>query len=139
MIIFILFFLFTGAVNAQAEEFYIYQVDSVIDGDTIILDTSKESPLIKKLGLRVRILGIDTPEKKGKCQKEKNLALQSQKLTENLIGKNEIILKNIKWDKFGGRLDATVIVKNVDIAQEQLKKGLAVAYFGEKKNKNWCE
>lgn len=139
MIIFILFFLLTGAINAQAADFYIYKVDSVIDGDTIILDTSKESPLVKKLGLRVRILGIDTPEKKGKCQKEKNLALESQKLTENLIGKNEIILKNVKWDKFGGRLDATVIVKNVDIAQEQLKKGLAVAYFGDKKTKNWCE
>jgi len=139
MIIFILFFLFTGAVNAQAEDFYIYKVKSVIDGDTIELDVSNESLIIQKLGLKVRILGIDSPEKNGKCKKEKDLSLKSKKLTENLIGKNEIILSNIKWDKYGGRLDAKVLVNNVDIAQEQLKKGLAVAYFGDRKNNNWCD
>ena len=64
MIIFLILILLASPAHAQ--EFYVYKPVKITDGDTIKLDISKESPLIKKLGLSVRIKGIDTPEKGSK-------------------------------------------------------------------------
>ena len=139
MLIFLILFLFTSTAQAQ-EQMYVYKPLKVTDGDTIKIDVSKESPLVKKLGLIVRINGIDTPEKgsRAKCSKENELAMQATKFTTDLIGNKELLLTPIKWDKYGGRLIANVKVGGVDIAQELLKKGLARVYGGEKKQ-SWCE
>ena len=138
MIIFLILILLASPAHAQ--EFYVYKPVKITDGDTIKLDVSKESPLIKKLGLSVRIKGIDTPEKgsKAKCDKENALGQQATKFTTDLVGNKELLLSDIKWDKYGGRIVANVKVGGVDIAQELLKKGLARVYNGEKK-KSWCD
>lgn len=138
MIIFLILFLLASPAHAQ--EFYVYKPVKITDGDTIKLDVSKESPLIKKLGLSVRIKGIDTPEKgsKAKCDKENILGQQATVFTTYLIGNKELFLSQIQNDKYGGRIVATVKVGGVDIAQELLKKGLARVYNGEKK-KSWCD
>lgn len=138
MIIFLILFLLASPSHAQ--EFYVYKPVKITDGDTIKLDVSKESPLIKKLGLSVRIKGIDTPEKgsKAKCDKENALGQQATKFTTDLVGNKELLLSEVKNDKYGGRIVANVKVGGVDIAQELLKKGLARIYNGEKK-KSWCD
>lgn len=138
MIIFLMLILLASPAHAQ--EFYVYKPVKITDGDTIKLDVSKESPMIKKLGLSVRIKGIDTPEKdpKAQCEKENALGQQATKFTTDLVGNKELLLSDIKWDKYGGRIVANVKVGGVDIAQELLKKGLARVYNGEKK-KSWCD
>ena len=138
MIIFLIILFLASPAHAQ--EFYVYKPVKITDGDTIKLDVSKESPLIKKLGLSVRISGIDTPEKgsKAKCKKESELGQQATKYTTELVGNKELLLSEVKNDKYGGRIVATVKVGGVDIAQELLKKGLARVYNGEKK-KSWCD
>lgn len=138
MIIFLILILLASPAHAQ--EFYVYKPVKITDGDTIKLDVSKESPLIKKLGLSVRIKGIDTPEKgsKAKCDKENALGQQATKFTTDLVGNKELLLSEVKNDKYGGRIVANVKVGGVDIAQELLKKGLARVYNGEKK-KSWCD
>lgn len=138
MIIFLILILLASPAHAQ--EFYVYKPVKITDGDTIKLDISKESPLIKKLGLSVRIKGIDTPEKgsKAKCNKENALGQQATKFTTELVGNKELLLSQVENDKYGGRIVANVKVGGVDIAQELLKKGLARVYNGEKK-KSWCD
>ena len=138
MIIFLILILLASPAHAQ--EFYVYKPVKITDGDTIKLDVSKESPLIKKLGLSVRISGIDTPEKgsKAKCKKESELGQQATKFTTDLVGNKELLLSEVKNDKYGGRIVANVKVGGVDIAQELLKKGFARVYNGEKK-KSWCD
>ena len=138
MIIFLILILLASPAHAQ--EFYVYKPVKITDGDTIKLDVSKESPLIKKLGLSVRIKGIDTPEKgsKAKCDKENALGQQATKFTTDLVGNKELLLSQVENDKYGGRIVASVKVGGVDIAQELLKKGLARVYNGEKK-KSWCD
>ena len=138
MIIFLILILLASPAHAQ--EFYVYKPVKITDGDTIKLDVSKESPLIKKLGLSVRIKGIDTPEKgsKAKCNKENALGQQATKFTTELVGNKELLLSQVENDKYGGRIVANVKVGGVDIAQELLKKGLARVYNGEKK-KSWCD
>ncbi len=138
MIIFLILILLASPAHAQ--EFYVYKPVKITDGDTIKLDVSKESPLIKKLGLSVRIKGIDTPEKapKAKCDKENALGQQATKFTTDLVSNKELLLSQVENDKYGGRIVANVKVGGVDIAQELLKKGLARVYNGEKK-KSWCD
>jgi endonuclease YncB( thermonuclease family) len=138
MIIFLILTLLASPAHAQ--EFYVYKPVKITDGDTIKLDVSKESPLIKKLGLSVRIKGIDTPEKapRAKCKKESELGQQATKYTTDLVGNKELLLSQVENDHYGGRIVATVKVGGVDIAQELLKKGLARVYNGEKK-KSWCD
>ena len=85
MIIFLIAFLFS--FKAEATNLYVYKVEKIIDGDTIKLDTSKDSSLLKELGLSVRIYGVDTPEKKAKCKKERDLAQLATEFTTNLVGK----------------------------------------------------
>jgi len=138
MIIFLILILLASPAHAQ--EFYVYKPAKITDGDTIKLDVSKESPLIKKLGLSVRIKGIDTPEKapRAKCKKESELGQQATKYTTELVGNKELLLSQVENDRYGGRIVANVKVGGVDIAQELLKKGLARVYNGEKK-KSWCD
>ena len=138
MILFLILFLLASPAHAQ--EFYVYKPVKITDGDTIKLDVSKESPLIKKLGLSVRIKGIDTPEKapRAKCNKENILGQQATVFTTYLIGNKELLLSQVENDRYGGRIIANVKVGGVDVAQELLKKGLARVYNGEKK-KSWCD
>jgi endonuclease YncB( thermonuclease family) len=140
MLIFLIFILFASTAQAQ-EQMYVYKPLKVTDGDTIKIDVSKESPLIKKLGLSVRINGIDTPEKgsRAKCKKENELATQATKFTTDLVGNKELLLTSIKWDAYGGRIDAFVKVNGVDIGKALLVRGLAVEYDGKKKTKDWCK
>lgn len=136
----ILFFIFLLLVSpAKAENYFIEKVIRVTDGDTFVIDTSEKSSILRELGLSVRILGIDTPEKKGKCKKEKDLALKATELTKKLIENKIIKITDIKWDKYGGRINAKVFVNDLNVGDELIKKNLAVLYFGEKKNKNWCK
>ena len=139
MIIFLILILLASPAHAQ--EFYVYKPVKITDGDTIKLDVSKESPLIKKLGLSVRIKGIDTPEKapRAKCKKESELGQQATKYTTELVGNKELLLSEIKWDKYGGRIVANVKVGGVDVAQELLKKKLARVYNDGEKKKSWCD
>lgn len=79
----IILFIFLLLISpAKAENYFIEKVIRVTDGDTFVIDTSEKSSILRELGLSVRILGIDTPEKKGKCKKEKDLALKATELTK---------------------------------------------------------
>jgi endonuclease YncB( thermonuclease family) len=144
MIIFILFFLFTGAVNAQAEEpkIYNWEVLRVIDGDSLEIANQF---LPEELKLFVRAKGVDTPEKapRAKCEKENALGQKAtiftKKAIENAQKNNQkITFTEIKWDKYGGRIVAKVLIGNNDLAQDLLKNGLGRVYYGEKKQ-SWCE
>ena len=145
MIIFLILFLFTSTAKAEnLDTMYVYKAIKIIDGDTIALNVENEKPLIQKLGLSVRIRGIDTPEKgkKAKCDKERALAEKATKLVNEIVGamgQNELLLSKVRWDKFGGRIDAFVKINGVDIGKALLIRGLAVEYDGNKKTKDWCK
>ena len=145
MIIFLIFLLFSTTTKAEnLDTMYVYKAIKIIDGDTIALNVENEKPLIQKLGLSVRIRGIDTPEKgkKAKCDKERALAEKATKLVNEIVGamgQNELLLSKVRWDEFGGRIDAFVKINGVDIGKALLVRGLAVKYDGNKKTKDWCK
>lgn len=145
MIIFLILALLVAPAKAEnLDTMYVYKAIRIIDGDTIALNVENEKPLIQKIGLSVRIRGIDTPERgsRAKCDKEKALAEKATKLVNEIMGamgQNELLLSKVRWDKFGGRIDAFVKVNGVDIGKALLVRGLAVENNGEKKTKDWCK
>ena len=66
------------------------------DGDTITFNLPNLDPIIGKK-IRVRLNGIDTPEIKGKCDKEKYDAEQAREMVEDILKDAEnITLKNMQ-------------------------------------------
>jgi endonuclease YncB( thermonuclease family) len=92
----------------------------------------------------IRVEGIDTPEIKGKCQKEKDLAYEARDLVRALLNNAQTITLSIddnpkevrgKYFRIVGRL----IADGVDIADLLIERQLAVLYDGGTKTKDWCE
>ena len=114
------------------------EVTSIYDGDTFRANL-KGYPEIIGNRIGVRINGIDTPEMRGQCQKEKNLARQAKELTvTQLRGAKKIELRNMKRGKYF-RIVADVYVDGKSLGEMLVKRSLAVPYDGGHKGKDWCK
>ena len=92
----------------------------------------------------IRVEGIDTPEIRGKCQKEKDLAYEARDLVQGIFDNAQTITLTIddnpkevrgKYFRIVGRLMAD----GQDISDLLIQKNLAVLYEGGTKGKDWCE
>lgn len=143
--------LYLGMLSAVLVAFYVlYQiitannadaimVDRVIDGDTIVINNPNPPKTI--VVSRNRIFGIDTPEtskSQAKCQKEIDLGLKAKEFTKEFVKEEIEVIYHGGFDDFGRYL-ISVKKKNQNLADELVKRGLAVYYDGKKKTKNWCE
>ena len=130
-----LFLFFTFTAHSQ-ENVSVTKVISVYDGDTFRVDIDELSDIVGK-NIAIRILGIDTPEIKGQCEKEKQLAIKARDFTRHyLTNASSIQLSNLKRDKYF-RLLADVYVDGKSLAAALLANNLAVRYSGNKKS-SWC-
>ena len=112
-------------------------VTSIYDGDTFRVNI-KGWPSIVGEHIPIRIMGIDTPELRGKCQAEKSLARQAKQHTVAMLREaQKIELYDVKRGKYF-RLLATVYVDGKSLGDSLIKEGLAVTYGGGTK-KNWCD
>lgn len=118
---------------------YDYPITRVIDGDTVEIQANFLPTELKKV-LKIRVLGIDTPEKSPKalCPREDQLAKKATEFTQQTINK----AKNIQillfgWDKYGGRVLGDIIVDGKPLSSLLISNGLAREYYGDAK-KSWC-
>ena len=108
------------------------------DADTITVDIPSYPPIVGDK-IPVRIYGIDTPEIRGRCAKERELAKKAKELVREILTKAKTIsLKNVGKDKYF-RIIATVVADDINLGELLIKKGLAVEYFGGRKTKDWCK
>ena len=113
------------------------EVISIYDGDTFRVNIDKYPAIIGE-NMPVRVLGIDTPEIRGKCQDEKDKAKIARLFTVNqLTHASRIELADIQRGKYF-RLLAVVLVDGVSLAESLIEQGLAVPYGGGKK-RDWCK
>lgn len=89
------------------------------DGDTTIVDLDLGLGILKK-GVSIRLLGCNAPELNAPGGPEAKSALMSY-----LPAGTTILLKSVKYDKYGGRLDADIWL--IDHAGQQLPGGNVVA------------
>lgn len=108
-------------------------IASVYDGDTfkINLDCSMDVYCKK---VPVRVLGVDTPEIKGKTEREKKLAQQAKVFTQNFLSKGPISLSNCGRDKYFRLLCDVTNSEGQNLAKELIKANLGYEYWGGKKS-----
>ena len=56
----------------------------------------------------VRVSGIDAPEIRARCDKERQLALSARHFVKRLVGQRKITLSDIRQGKYAGRVIAKV-------------------------------
>ncbi len=114
------------------------KVLSCYDGDTCKVELPG-IPAVFGRGLGVRLLGIDTPEIRGKCAKEKALAQEAKAAIWKLVSEAERIdLIDVSRGKYF-RIVARIKADGVDATDHLLAAGLGVPYMGGTKVKDWCE
>jgi endonuclease YncB( thermonuclease family) len=126
-----------AAVSALAADL-VMPIAGVADGDTIRSTVKLPCPLC---AVSVRIRGIDTPETGylAKCSAEKTKGIAAKEfLTNFVINQPTMMARNIKWDKYGGRIDAVVEINGIDIGKLMLEKGFAKPYSGTGPKPDWC-
>ena len=115
----------------------------VID-DTIDVTIDLGFDLFKKE--RVRIAGVDTPEKRTRDKEEKVLGIDAtnwlkEKLTNTINGDDELIIRTELVGGVGkyGRLFGWLYIgdSNVSLNEKMIQEGYAWAYDGGTKQKNF--
>ncbi|NQZ02446.1 MAG: thermonuclease family protein [Bdellovibrionales bacterium] len=108
------------------------------DGDTITFDIPNVHPLIGD-EIMVRLKGVDTPEIRTRDNCEKEKGFEAQRVVENLLtNADRIDLINPERGKYF-RVLADILIDGESLADELLKRRLAVPYHGKTKpDVNWC-
>lgn len=127
---------FTSAVVLAAD--MQMPIHGISDGDTIRSAVKLPCPLCN---VSVRIAGIDTPESThlAKCSAERAKGLKAKSVVAAMAeGQTTMMVRDVKWDKYGGRINGTVEINGVDVAQALIAKGLAKPYNGSGPKPDWC-
>ena len=124
--------------------FRVVKIDKVVDGDTIDVTIDLGFDLYKKE--RVRIAGVDTPEKRTRDLEEKALGLDAtywmkKQLEDTIAGDEELIIRTELKGGTGkyGRLLGWLYVgeDNVSLNEQMITEGYAWSYDGGTKQKNF--
>ena len=126
--------------------FRVTEINRVVDGDTIDVTIDLGFDLYKKE--RVRVAGIDTPEKRTRDLEEKALGIDAtnylkNKLEDTIAGDDELTIRTeLKggMGKYGRLLGWLYIGEDVvSINEQMIAEGYAWSYDGGTKQKNFEE
>ena len=126
--------------------FRVTEINRVVDGDTIDVTIDLGFDLYKKE--RVRIAGVDTPEKRTRDLEEKELGIDAtnwlkEKLESTLAGDDQLFIRTELVGGVGkyGRLLGWCYVgdSEVSLNEQMITEGYAWSYDGGTKQKNFEE
>ena len=124
--------------------FRVTKIKKVLEGDTIDVVIDLGFDLAKTE--RVRIAGVDTPEKRTRNLEEKALGLDAtnwlkDKLTQTIKGEDELVVRTELVGGVGkyGRLLGWLYVGDSDVSlnEQMIEEGYAWPYDGGTKQKNF--
>ena len=124
--------------------FRVVKINKVVDGDTIDVTLDLGFSLTKKE--RVRIAGVDTPEKRTRNLEEKALGIDAtnwlkDKIKDTLTGDDELTIRTELVGGVGkyGRLLGWLYVGDDDYSlnEQMITEGYAWAYDGGTKQKDF--
>ena len=135
---FILLILVSFSVSAtEYGNATVSEVRTIYDGDSFRVTINGWPDIIGK-SVPIRVLGVDAPEMRGKCEAEKILARQAKQHTVALLRSGKVIeLKNTQRGKYF-RILANVIIDGESLADSLVSNGLARRYDGGKRD-GWCD
>lgn len=113
------------------------RVIEVIDGDTLAIEA--RIWLGQGVRVKVRVEGVDTPEKRSRCVAEKTAAAAAKDFLAGLIGDGDVRLFDVRYGKFAGRVLARVQSSDgTDVAAALIAQGHARTYDGGRR-RPWCD
>ena len=124
--------------------FRVTKIDKVLDGDTIDVTIDLGFDLYKKE--RVRIAGVDTPEKRTRDLEEKELGIDAtnwlkEKLEGTLAGDDQLFIRTELVGGVGkyGRLLGWCYIGDAEVSlnEQMITEGYAWEYDGGTKQKNF--
>ena len=83
-----------------------------------------------------RIANIDTPELKGKCEYEIELAERAKQFTQQFLAQGDVVISQTGVDRYG-RVLATGRRGDEDLGAALIAAGLARAWRGRRES--WCD
>lgn len=86
------------------------RVIRVIDGDTLLIRA--RIWLGQEVETRLRLANVDTPELKGRCAQERELAIAARRFVIRKVGDGPVILRDIQFGKFAGRVVARLATES---------------------------
>jgi endonuclease YncB( thermonuclease family) len=87
---------------------------------------------------RIRLRGIDTPERKASCPQELQMAEAATGALRSLLGDGDVNIFNIGPDKYGGRVVADVETRRAgNVSAAMIAAGHARSYGGGHRS-GWC-
>ena len=122
------------------------KINRVVDGDTIDVTIDLGFDLYKKE--RVRVAGVDTPEKRTRDLEEKALGIDAtnwlkERLESAIRGDDDLVIRTELVGGVGkyGRLLGWLYIGDADMSlnEEMITEGYAWAYDGGTKQKNFEE
>ena len=126
--------------------FRVVEINRVVDGDTIDVTIDLGFDLFKKE--RVRVAGVDTPEKRTRDLEEKELGIEAtnwlkEKLDGAISGDDDLIIRTELVGGMGkyGRLLGWLYIGDAEssLNEQMIEEGYAWAYDGGTKQKNFEE
>lgn len=120
----------------ETQSFENVSVASVYDGDTFKINLNC-SVAVYCEKVPVRVLGVDTPEIKGKTAKEKRLAQKAKAFTKNFLAQRPVSLTDCGRDKYFRLLCNVTNGQGQNLAQELIKRDLGYEYWGGKKSSRY--
>ena len=126
--------------------FRVVEINRVVDGDTIDVTIDLGFDLFKKE--RVRVAGVDTPEKRTRDLEEKELGIDAtswlkEKLEGAIEGDDDLLIRTELVGGVGkyGRLLGWLYIGDGDLSlnEQMITEGYAWAYDGGTKQKNFEE
>ena len=126
--------------------FRVTKIDKVLDGDTIDVTIDLGFDLYKKE--RVRIAGVDTPEKRTRDLEEKELGIHAtnwlkEKLEGAISGDDDLVIRTELVGGTGkyGRLLGWCYIGDAELSlnEQMITEGYAWSYDGGTKSKNFEE
>ena len=112
------------------------RVIAVVDGDTLAVKA--RIWLGQEVETLVRLAGVDAPELDAPCQDERLLAARARDLLQAMIGGHDVVLTDIRYGKYAGRVIARVLSpEGEDFATSLIAAGLGRPYEGGSRP-GWC-
>ena len=119
---------------------YNWPVVRVVDGDTVAVDASADLPP-ELADLKVRLRGVDTPEKGGraKCESERAAGQAATAYTETVIAEaSSVVTRDPEWGKWGGRVVAELLLGGRPLSKALIASGHGRPYEGGRR-RSWCK
>lgn len=136
----------TGATGADAADVLAGPVpavvEEVIDGDT--LRVRAHIWLGQDVAIHVRLAGVDAPETRGGCARERELAERAQDFLASRLAPAgnklpSVRLREVRYGKYARRVVARVeTAAGLDLGAALLAAGLARPYDGGRRP-SWCD